>query len=199
MPKRDPNQEFFETLGRCIAVWASVDEELFRLFQCCVGPVEQAAIIFYRMPGLDVRLNTTDELIRSLLPKRTQKNGKHEHKSVRIWKEIFNRIKDQLAVRRRLAHQPVELHNDQVFQFGFSSFGEATLWDGKSPIPVPRLVVRAGSHERARASSSPRPLDISDLRVHLSSVRILSNDLNDFLRNEMWPISEERSRQNSDN
>jgi hypothetical protein len=47
---------FFEALGRCIAEWAFVDEQLFLIFRDCIGLHEQSAIIYYRTPGLDLRL-----------------------------------------------------------------------------------------------------------------------------------------------
>ena len=49
------HDEFHMVMGYCIAAWAAVDEQLFLLFSDCVGPHEQAAIIYYRTPGLDVR------------------------------------------------------------------------------------------------------------------------------------------------
>ena len=64
------SRDFFGLLGQCIAAWALIDDELFRLFQECVGQPEQSAIIFYRTPGLDLRLSLTDEIFRSVLPRR---------------------------------------------------------------------------------------------------------------------------------
>jgi hypothetical protein len=57
-------------VGYCIAAWADVDEQLFRIFQDCVGPLEQSAIIYYKTPGLDARFTLTNEIVRSILPKR---------------------------------------------------------------------------------------------------------------------------------
>jgi hypothetical protein len=60
-------------IGYCIAEWAGIDDELFRIFQHCTGAKEQqAAIIYYRTPGLNVRLGLVDEIVRSVLPKRSQ-------------------------------------------------------------------------------------------------------------------------------
>jgi hypothetical protein len=62
--------EFYIMIGQCIAAWAQVDDELFRIFRSCLGPYEQSAIIYYRTPGLDARFGLTDEIVRSVLPER---------------------------------------------------------------------------------------------------------------------------------
>jgi hypothetical protein len=60
-------------IGDCIAEWAGIDDELFRIFQHCTGAKEQqAAIIYYRTPGLNVRLGLVDEIVRSVSPKLSQ-------------------------------------------------------------------------------------------------------------------------------
>jgi hypothetical protein len=65
--------EFYMMIGYCIAEWAGIDDELFRIFQHCTGAKEQqAAIIYYRTPGLNVRLGLVDEIVRSVLPNRSQ-------------------------------------------------------------------------------------------------------------------------------
>jgi len=38
-------------------------------------PYDQCAIIYYHNPGLDVRLGLTDEIVRSVLPKRERSNA----------------------------------------------------------------------------------------------------------------------------
>jgi hypothetical protein len=63
---------FYMMVGRCIAEWAKVDDELFRIFRDCVGPYEQCAIIYYRTPSLSVRLELTDEIIKSIFQSRQE-------------------------------------------------------------------------------------------------------------------------------
>ena len=61
-------QEFYTVVGRCIAEWGNVEDWLFKLCRECLGPYEQSAIVYYRTPGVDVRLKLVDELVRSILP-----------------------------------------------------------------------------------------------------------------------------------
>ena len=195
----EEGREFFETLGRCIAAWATVDEELFRNFRECLGPHEQSAIIFYRTPGLDVRLNLTDEIVKSVFLRTDQSNA-HPPPGVKAWNALVSKFKTLLHVRRRLAHHPVG-------QRWRSENGSALLGSseiGGSMLNEPfysRLEVDVGEHERARRSATSfEPLTIADLRQHLSSVRALANALNDFLRDVLVPQREEllRTKQEQD-
>ena len=59
--------EFHMLMGYCMAGWAQVDEWLCRIFVDCIGPIDQSAVIYYRTPGLDVRLGLVDEIVRTTL------------------------------------------------------------------------------------------------------------------------------------
>ena len=83
---RKAADDFHMMIGYCVAEWAKVDDELFRIFRDCVGPYEQSAIIYYRTPTLNARLGLTDEIVQSVLPKRKKKSGGHYHPSVKAWK-----------------------------------------------------------------------------------------------------------------
>jgi hypothetical protein len=186
---------FFELLGRCISAWANVDDELFRIFRDCLGaPYEQSAIIFYRTPGLDVRLNLTSEIVESVLPKTEKRSGSHLHKRVKTWRNLAASFKSLLSTRRRLAHHPVSFRYDAYFSFGGeTTFGNAPLYSGQ-PIN-PRLELHVGTHESLRnPSAAIPPLTDKDLFEHLSSVRKLANALNEFTRTELTPELEERLR-----
>src|SRR5580704_14046716 len=100
-------EEFYMMMGQCIAAWAEVDDELFRIFRDCVGPYEQSAIIYYRTPGLDIRFGLTDEIVRSVLPKKPRRSGSHHHPNVKVWRAAQGDYQDLLAVRRRIAHHPI--------------------------------------------------------------------------------------------
>ncbi len=183
----EKTREFFETLGRCISAWAMVDDELFRIFRDCIGPYEQCAIIYYRTPGLDLRLNLTDEIVESVLPRPERKSGGHVHKSVKEWKALFNKFKKLLEVRRRLAHHPVSLKYEWCYQLTEDSYGLAQLFSGKPPkmglLPKRIHAIDVGEHERLRKKSGAmQSLTERDLLIHLSSVRTLANDLNEFSR-----------------
>ena len=103
--------DFHMMIGYCIAEWAKVDDELFRIFRDGVGPYEQSAIIYYRTPTLNARLGLTDEIVQSVLPKRPKKSGGHYHPSVKAWKVAIEGFCNLLAIRRRIAHQPISIRH----------------------------------------------------------------------------------------
>jgi hypothetical protein len=72
--------EFHMIMGYCIAAWSRVDAELFRIFQSCLGPIDQSAIIYYRMPGLDIRLTYTDEIVTATLLPKGKKPEAHDRR-----------------------------------------------------------------------------------------------------------------------
>lgn len=188
---KDSTSEFFELVGRCITVWAWIDDELFRIFHCCVGPREQCSIIFYRLPGIDARLSLTDEIVRSILPKKMA--GVHDHESVQKWKNIIKQIRGLLTTRRRIAHHPVTLQSAPPFQFGVTPFGVG-LFDDK--LAEPTLAIQVGEYEKLRPRESDEGgLTKQELFAHLQSVRSIANSLNSFLRNALIPMIEERQLQ----
>lgn len=167
---KERQDEFYLLIGYCIAGWAHVDEALFQVFAQCVSPYEQAAIIYYRTPGLDVRLKLTDELVRSLLPKRERKSGGHDHEYVKSWKEIFDTIDKLLGTRRLIAHQRVEMKQIENMLLLFvrpDLFGDDLYR------------IYANPHERIRAKESDAtPLMLSDLKNHIRDI----NDAGEVLK-----------------
>jgi hypothetical protein len=78
--------EFYMYVGYCITAWAKVEEELFDICVDLLGSkLERAAIVYYRLPSLSVRLGLVDELVASALPQRTKKNGGHDHPDLKAW------------------------------------------------------------------------------------------------------------------
>jgi hypothetical protein len=103
-----PSEEFYLWVGRCITAWAKVEEHLFDICQKSLNTsTEKAAIVYYRTPTLDTRINLVDELVRSSLPKRDRKSGGHDHPDVQEWDDIRKAIGALLHTRRRIAHHPV--------------------------------------------------------------------------------------------
>ena len=100
--------EFHMMIGYCIAEWAGIDDELFRIFQHCIGAKgKQAAIVYYRTPGLNVRLGLVDEIVKSVLPQ-TQ-SGKPKDPHLKRWKAINKNCEELFKTRRRIAHQPAQI------------------------------------------------------------------------------------------
>lgn len=81
--------EFYQLIGKCIKEWAMVEEKLFELFVFALkAPRKQAAIVYYRCPTIDARLNLTDKLIRAILPQRERKDGGHDHPHQRYARKL---------------------------------------------------------------------------------------------------------------
>ena len=63
----DEATKFLKQMGLCISAWAQADEVLFGIFERYVGaPRTQSAIIYYRLPGLDVRFSLVKEIVESV-------------------------------------------------------------------------------------------------------------------------------------
>jgi hypothetical protein len=160
-------EEFHLMIGECIAGWAHVDDELFRIFHHCVGPLVQCAIIYYRTPGLDVRFGLVDEIVGSVLPKREPRSGGKDHPSVRAWKTAKGNYQSLLGVRRRIAHHPVQIQHFARY------YGDAP--------PLSWFEVYVNNNERLREKEANiPPLRIDDLRSHLVNVDRLSGRLHQF-------------------
>lgn len=114
--------EFHSLIGYCIAEWAKVDEELFRICWLCLGSRrERAALIYYRTPTLDARLTLVDQLTSLILP-RKERAGAHDHADVILWRAIAGDFRKLLHTRRRVAHQPVR-GGTEYFRAGQSHVG----------------------------------------------------------------------------
>jgi hypothetical protein len=159
--------EFHMRVGYCIAAWAEVDDELFRIFRDCVGPYEQSAIIYYRTPGLDVRLSLTDELVKSVLPKPAKKSGGHETAELKAWKKAIANFRELLAIRRRIAHHPIAIRQHPLV-LGLSV-----------ATPPSWFEIYVSQHEKLRTGDLP-PLIVKDLKDHLVAVIHLRDRLRRF-------------------
>jgi hypothetical protein len=173
-------------IGQCIAEWARVDDELFRIFRDCVGPYEQCAIIYYRTPGLNVRLGLTDEIVRSVLPNRQKNSKQRDHPYVTEWKEIYKEFDSLLGIRRRIAHHPVEI-KQMPMAFGFGEagdrvgFDQGPFGDFSAQWPESWFEIYVSQHERLRKKAAGlTPLLVTDLRAHLFATGALSSRLRKF-------------------
>ena len=102
--------EFYRLIGKCIKEWAHVENELFEICVLALKvPRKQAAIIYYKSPSIDARLNLADELLPASLPppQRPKKDGGHDPPLVSRWKKISGDIRELLPIRNLLAHAPV--------------------------------------------------------------------------------------------
>jgi hypothetical protein len=180
-PGQQESDEFHMMLGYCIAAWADVDDLLFRIFRDCVGPTLQCAIIYYKTPGLEARFSLTDEIVRSVLPKK--KPGAHDHPSVKTWDKTIKVRQELLAMRRRIAHHPVTM---QIKYSSPSMFGVTPLGRMRLGASVERISsspeLYATQHEKLRRRSADLPaLRLKDLEDHLIAVGALADGLLRFL------------------
>ena len=162
--------DFYMQIGRCIAGWAEIDEWLFRLCRESIGPYEQSAIVYYRTPGIDIRLGLVDELVKSILPKRSRKSGGHDHPDVKLWKGISSDIRKLLSTRRRIAHHPVKAITNFLLLFTYpEKYGGANLQ------------IQASEYERLRQKDADiSPLAISDLMMHAIATDEIGQKLERF-------------------
>lgn len=175
-----PADDFFAWLGKCITAWARVEDHLFEICVHSLGATKQrTAIVYYRTPTLDGRLNLTDELVRTVLPIREKKRGGHDHEDVLAWKKVRNEITSLLPTRNRLAHHPVlEKQAIQVsvpYAVPISSAASDLLggfsWYESYVSDAERL---RGRHEDVK------PLTAPDLSSHRVDVEMLITTLEIF-------------------
>jgi hypothetical protein len=173
--------EFLLMLGNCITQWASVEEELFEICLACLGCARgRAAIVYYKTPSIDARLNLVDELVATVLPRRQHRSGGHDHADLKIWKVIQKEFRSLLQTRNRLAHHPVGPRT--LSRGGFGASAATALG-----IPAPELStstwfeVYISQNERLRERSAELPpLRIDDLWDHLVSTNKVSGSLHRF-------------------
>jgi hypothetical protein len=175
--------EFHAAMGYCIAEWANIENELFHICLELIGHPQQTAIIYYRLPGIDIRLGLVDELILASFPVIGRKSGGHRPKIVNEWKTVHSSIKELLSVRRAIAHYPVsETHNALaiLMRAGFSAFNTSTLnastlgglesyW---AKYSGPWLSLGPAENERLREKISDQSsIGLKGLADHLESCR----------------------------
>jgi hypothetical protein len=167
--------EFYCMIGQCIAEWAKVDNELFGVFKYCVGPYDQCAIIYYRIPGLDARFGLTDEIVQSVFPK--TEGGKQPHPGLKAWTKAIKGYKELLSVRRRIAHHPVDMK--MALHWKPSSTNQTIDYTQLNALAFPParswFEIYVSQHEGIRNKESDRkPLVLKDLKTHLLEVNSLS-------------------------
>lgn len=191
----DDRGHFHRWVGFCITVWAQVDEELFNIFSQCIAPRTQCAIIYYRTPGLEVRLGLVDEIVKSLLPKPSRKSGGHLPQITKEWNAIKTDIKNHLGVRRRIAHQPVQIDTEWIQS---STLGHATLNETEfnSPGILAEIYsIQANVNERIREKESDsQPITLDHLFNHVEKVSALIPRLYKFYLSFIYELYKESSQ-----
>ncbi len=168
-PSKMPKREFYQWVGQCITEWANVERQLFRLcnFALGAGP-ERTAIIYYRTPTLDSRLDLVEELIRTKLPRRIKADGSHDHPLVIEWKTIIKDVKDLLQTRNLIAHHP---HKET----------EHWVWIDEDLVETTSWVeIYRAFHERMRKKSKKTSIMAYSLPSHHAQLLKVISDLSKF-------------------
>lgn len=169
--------KFHMAVGYCITAWADLEEQLFKICAKSLGSSDvAAAVVYYRTPTLDGRLKLCDELVRIVLPPKTQKVGGKDHPGVAAWKKLRKRAEDLLRTRSRIAHHPVN-------QFTISIKNLAT---GKIEYESSELENYVSKQEQLRGRSAHlRPLLLADIEDHHVAVRRLARSLERFYNDRL--------------
>lgn len=105
------DDEFYLWMGKCINLWADVDQQLFLLCHHALGTSHEcAAIVYYRSPTPELRLSLVDELLKTCMPRRIKKNGGHDARIVKQWRSIRKKITEYKLIRNSMAHHPYREH-----------------------------------------------------------------------------------------
>lgn len=152
----DPADEFFRRMGMCFAQWAIVEQFLVATcWKCLNTHLDLASIVYFSTGQLDRRITLVDELVRATLPRRSRKDGGHDHADVRKWEAVREEIRDLLKIRNRIAHHPVT----------------SSIPDQSNPDRT-RLQIEQSFAEGMRPfRTAPEPLFQDDLEQHLIKVQ----------------------------
>jgi hypothetical protein len=158
-------------LGRAVAEWANVEERLYGLVLLVLGcDPRHGAIIFYRTPTLEQRLQLLDDLLKTVFPQPSDNPGAHDHPDYRDWCNLMSDLRREMPIRNRLAHQPVGLWAD-VYQHDESK--EITIG--------PLLIGTSNSHAEAlKKGKSDIPLRLEDIDAHTKRVMAFPERLLSF-------------------
>lgn len=148
----EDEREFARLVGECITTWAFVDRQVFGLLNMHLGTnTKRAAVVYYRWPTLAGRADLADALLKSELSKAVFENK---------WRPIYKDLKNLLAMRAVIAHQP-------PVRIGTGA-GTRAIFHFAIHIELAELEVK--SFEKLRGKLH---LGMKDLRDHIGQVQQL--------------------------
>jgi hypothetical protein len=166
-PERDAH---LLELGRAIAEWANVEEQLYHIVQSVLGcAAQRAAIVFYRTPTLESRIQLADDLLQTVFPQTSDNPGSQPHPGYAVWTQIQKDLRKETPIRNRLAHQPVELR--------------AAVWQHKSgeiSIGPLKIVTATSLAEAMKKGIGDEPLDFEHIKSHIVRVSAFPGRLLQF-------------------
>jgi hypothetical protein len=170
------DDEFLKWIGISITAWAEVEVHLFEICKRCLGTRnDRAAIVYYRTPSINSRLELVDELVRTVLPKSEQKSGSHPHPDVKEWGVLRKDIGKLLRTRNRIAHHPIKIRD----RFGVP--GGIGLLQAKK-----RFELHISDAERFRCRTEDvEPLKQDDLVKYCELIVAVATRAEEFLRSTL--------------
>jgi hypothetical protein len=161
-------------IGNCITQWAHVQDEIFEIcLQCLRCSRESAAIVYYRTPTIDARMNLADELVELALPKPLRKSGGHDHPDIKKWTRIRKQFDALTTPRNQMAHHPV--------WFRVAGLSQRNPAHAPPPNEPSWFEVYTGRNERLRSRSAKyKPLRLNELRIHLTKLNEFIGSLQQF-------------------
>jgi hypothetical protein len=187
------SDEFYKWVGHSITAWAKVETWLFQLCWRSIGSSEaskeRAAIVYFRTPALEARINLVDELVKTVLPRPERKDGGHPHPDVKEWNKLKQKSEKNLSTRRRIAHHPASPRKEIVEIRPASSPpkepspGTVHLRVAHAIAEFSRLEIYMSEDERLRGKGETlEPLYTGAIRSHCITVTGLADELMHFFQ-----------------
>jgi hypothetical protein len=163
-------EEFFSQIGIAITQWSEIDVLLFHVCRKIVGcDGRHAAIIYYRISTLDMRLQLAEEFVRSVIPGR--KSGDHPTPFEKNWISIAKSIRDGLPIRNQLAHCPATPQTERPSPG--KTVADLDYWWAS--------YVSGAENLRGRPRAPNKDLKVSDIKKHVTSVKDIYLKLRSFV------------------
>jgi hypothetical protein len=162
----NPRIQFFFHLEFAINLWSHIDRELFDVF-CFVLDIKSksnAATLFYKTPNISDHFSLTGSLVaasESSLPAT----------AVALWKTITKDWDKRIAVRNRLAHDPV---TQIIYMIGSTSAkGPSQEQLSKIPPPAYQLQIERNKFFRVKMPADTAAVTLERIKEHIIHVHEL--------------------------
>lgn len=164
-------ETFLGNLGRCITIWAFVEEKLFDLcLMTLKAPKKQTAIVYYRTPTIDSRLALVEELIAAVLP--IKNPGEHSTPTEIEWDKVAKEFRLLLPERNAMAHFPMK----EIF-LPIDNYQAIARPDYRQPS---KFSMRPHKNERLRKEPKIQSMEAEKLPEHYERVNLLVRNLSKF-------------------
>lgn len=189
-PKIPPEKvsAFLFLVGRAITEWARIEEQLYLIVDSILKTDSLlSAVVFYRTPTTRARITLTDDLVKTLYPKK--KSGDHDPPGLINWGSLRSDISTELNLRNRIAHH----------QFGpivkVAPAGKDSPLDLVTTGPAePGIHMPLAEANRERTADL-KVLDRPAIEAHIKNSVKLTARLQEFRENELKEQLQSRAEQ----